>query len=119
MNNQDIIFIKRLKIETYLGIYDWEQIKKQPIVLNIKIGLNNKAMTTNNINDTINYKDVYEKIIAFVETGKIHLIETLAEQVASLILENFSTNYVKIQITKPKALKNAIAGITIVRIKKT
>jgi dihydroneopterin aldolase len=115
MINQDIIFIKKLKIETYLGIYDWEQTKKQSIMLDIKIGIDNKAAKTNNLNDTINYQSVYNKLVEFITSGKFQLIETLAEQVAYLLFENFPTNYVKIKITKPFALKNALVGITLKR----
>jgi dihydroneopterin aldolase len=118
MKKQDIIFIKKLKIETYLGIDDWEQTTKQPIMLNIKIGMNNKAAKTNNINDTINYREVYEKIVVFVGRGKFQLIENLAEQLANLVLESFpATIYVRVQVTKPQALKDALAGVIVERSK--
>ena len=116
MNNQDTIFIKKLKIQAFLGIHSWEQTTKQPIILDIKIGIGNKAAHTNKIIDAVNYQEVYDKVVNFVENNKFQLIENFAEHITNLILENFPTvTYVKLKVTKPYALMEALAGITIKR----
>ena len=120
LTNKDTIFINNLKIKTYVGIYDWEQKKKQTIIVDLHINADlKKAAYSNDINDTINYQKIYNAIINFVENNKFQLIENLAEQITSLLLENFPIEYVKLQLTKPKALKKCSVGIIIERNKNT
>ncbi len=113
---KDIIFIRGIKIKTYIGVHPTEKTHKQTVILDLEIEVNaKKAAQTDKIENTLNYQDVCNTVITFVKASKFNLIETLAEKVAALVLENFPTNHIKLHVTKPQALKPAIVGITIER----
>lgn len=117
MRNQDFIVINNLQVETFVGINASEQSDRQPVIINIKMAVNNKAALSNDIMDAINYKDVYDKVTNFVIYGRFQLLENMAEQIAHLLLENFLIHYVKIEINKPNALNKAIAGTIVERVR--
>jgi len=104
----DKIFIRALKTEAIIGIFDWERQVKQTVVIDIEMAANiHKAALTDAIADTLNYKGVAKRVLAFVEASKFHLVETLAEHVAMLILEEFAVEWVSIVLSKPGAVRNS------------
>ena len=104
----DKIFIHALKTETIVGIFDWERQVKQTVVLDIEFSADiRKAALTDSIDDTLNYKRVAKRVLAFVEGSSFHLVETLAEHVAMLILEEFAVNRVSIALSKPGAIRSS------------
>ncbi len=104
----DKIFIRALKTEAIIGIFDWERQVKQTVVIDIEMAANiHKAALTDAITDTLNYKGVAKRVLAFVEASKFHLVETLAEHVAMLILEEFAVEWVSIVLSKPGAVRNS------------
>ena len=79
----DIVFINDLRIETIIGIYDWERKVKQTISLDLQMGADiRRAAATDAIDDTLNYKAVAKRLIAFVGASEYQLVETLAEKIA-------------------------------------
>lgn len=113
----DTIFIHALKTEAIIGIFDWERQVKQTIVVDIVMGADvRKAALTDSIDDTLNYKRVAKRVLAFVEESKFHLVETLAEHVAMLIIEEFDVATVQINLSKPGAIRSSHdVGISIER----
>jgi dihydroneopterin aldolase len=104
----DKIFIRALKTEAIIGIFDWERQVKQTVVIDIEMAANiHKAALTDAIADTLNYKGVAKRVLAFVEASHFHLVETLAEHVAMLILEEFAVEWVSIVLSKPGAVRNS------------
>ena len=104
----DKIFIHALKTETIIGIYDWERQVRQTVLVDIEIGADiRKAALTDSIEDTLNYKRVAKRVLAFVEASQFHLVETLAEHVAMLILEEFGVGWVRITLSKPGAVRSS------------
>lgn len=104
----DKIFIHALKTEAIIGIFDWERQVKQTVIVDIEISADiHKAARSDSINDTLNYKRVAKRVLAFVEESKFHLVETLAEHVAMLILEDFGIAWVRISLSKPGAIRNS------------
>jgi len=102
----DKIFIHALKTEAIIGIFDWERQVKQTVIVDIEIGADiRKAAQSDSIEDTLNYKRVAKRVLAFVEGSKFHLVETLAEHVAMLILDDFGIAWVRISLSKPGAPK--------------
>ena len=66
----DIIFISELKIETLIGIYEWEKTVPQTIELNIEVGLRGEHATkSGKIGDTIDYS----RVVGRVEIGRAHV----------------------------------------------
>jgi dihydroneopterin aldolase len=104
----DKIFIRALKTEAIIGIFDWERQVKQTVVVDIEMAADiRKAALTDAIADTLNYKGVAKRVLAFVEASQFHLVETLAEHVAMLILEEFAVEWVSIVLSKPGAVRNS------------
>jgi len=104
----DKIFIHALKDEAIIGIYDWERQVRQTVLIDIELAADiRKAALTDSIDDTLNYKRVAKRILAFVEGSQFHLVETLAEHVAMLVLEEFGLAWVGITLSKPGAVRSS------------
>ena len=104
----DKIFIHALKTETIVGIFDWERQVKQTVVMDIEFSANiAKAALSDSIDDTLNYKGVAKRVLAFVDESSFHLVETLAEHIAMLILEEFGVSWVSITLSKPGAIRSS------------
>jgi dihydroneopterin aldolase len=104
----DKIFIHALKTETIVGIFDWERQVKQTVVMDIEFSADiAKAAMSDSIDDTLNYKRVAKRVLAFVEESSFHLVETLAEHIAMLILEEFGVGWVRICLSKPGAIRSS------------
>jgi dihydroneopterin aldolase len=104
----DKIFIHALKTETIVGIFDWERQVKQTVVMDIEFSADiRKAALSDSIDDTLNYKGVAKRVLAFVEESRFHLVETLAEHVAMLLLEEFGVSWVSITLSKPGAIRSS------------
>ena len=104
----DKIFIHTLKTEAIVGIFDWERQVKQTVVIDLELSADiRKAALTDSIEDTLNYKAVAKRVLGFVEASQFHLVETLAEHVAMLVLEQFGVQSVSITLSKPGAIRNS------------
>src|SRR5665213_4093142 len=96
----DKIFIHALKTETIVGIFDWERQVKQTVVMDIEFSADiTKAALSDSIDDTLNYKGVAKRVLAFIEESRFHLVETLAEHIAMLILEEFAAAAVHLSLS--------------------
>jgi dihydroneopterin aldolase len=113
----DTIFIHALKAEAIIGIFDWERQVKQTVLLDIEMNADiRKAALSDSIEDTLNYKGVAKRVLAFVQASKFHLVETLSEHVAMLVLAEFEVRTVRIALSKPGAVRNSKdVGIVISR----
>jgi dihydroneopterin aldolase len=104
----DKIFIHALKTETIVGIFDWERQVKQTVVMDIEFSADiRKAAISDSIDDTLNYKGVAKRVLAFVDESSFHLVETLAEHIAMLVLEEFGVSWVSIALSKPGAIRDS------------
>ena len=104
----DRIFVRDLRTEAIIGIFDWERKVRQTLSFDLEFpGDIRRAAATDRIEDTLNYKSVAKRVLAFVEASEYQLVETLAEQVAQLILREFAVEWVKITLNKPGALRGS------------
>jgi 7,8-dihydroneopterin aldolase/epimerase/oxygenase len=104
----DIIFLGGLEVDTVIGIYDWERTIKQTIALDIEMGFDiRKAAATDDIAHALDYKTVSDRIIHFVEQSEFYLVETLIEEIAKILLTEFSIPWVKITLNKKGAISRA------------
>ena len=104
----DIIFIRDLRIETVIGIYDWERQIKQTVSIDLEIGADiRKAAATDSIGDTLNYKVVAKRLIEFVGESRFFLVETLGERIAELILNEFQLPWLRLTLSKPGAVRGS------------
>jgi len=113
----DIIFISELKIETKIGIYDWEKQVPQTIQLDLEVGLPGAhAAKSGKIGDTIDYSKIVGRIEQLFKEQHFSLLEKAAEAMADLITREFKAPWVKISIAKLGALRNVKKlGVTIER----
>ena len=110
----DIIFLSDLRIETVIGIFDWERKIKQTVIFDLEMGSDiKKAAATDHIDDTLDYKAVAKRVIQFVEESEFQLVETLAEKVAQLILDEFNVPWLRLKLNKSGAIRGA-SGVGIV-----
>jgi dihydroneopterin aldolase len=104
----DIVFINDLRIETIIGIYDWERKVKQTISLDLELGTDiRKSAETDAIEDTLNYKAVAKRMVAFVSDSEYQLVETLAEKIAEIVLAEFDLPWLKLTVHKPGAVRGS------------
>jgi len=104
----DRIFLRELRTETIIGIFDWERKIRQTISVDLEFpGDIRRAAASDRIEDTLNYKSVAKRVLAFVEASEYQLVETLAEQVAQLILREFAVEWVKVTLNKPGAVRGS------------
>jgi dihydroneopterin aldolase len=104
----DIVFISDLRIETIIGIYDWERKVKQTISLDLEMGADiQRAAATDAIEDTLNYKAVSKRLIGFVGESEYQLVETLAEKIAEILIGEFSVPWLRLTVHKPGAVRGS------------
>ncbi len=104
----DIIFLGGLEIDTVIGIYDWERQIKQTIVLDIEMAWDiSKAAETDDIAHTLDYKSVSDRVVQFVEQSEFFLVETLIEEIANILRNEFNIPWVKIILNKRGAISRA------------
>jgi dihydroneopterin aldolase len=104
----DIVYIRDLRIETVIGIYDWERRVRQTVALDLEMAADvQRAAATDNIADALNYKAVAKRLIAFVEASQFQLVETLAERVAEIVMGEFGVPWLRLRLNKEGALRGA------------
>jgi 2-amino-4-hydroxy-6-hydroxymethyldihydropteridine diphosphokinase len=113
----DKVFIEGLEIEALIGIYDWERRIRQPLRFDLEMSFDNRVPAASDaIADTLDYKAVSKRLIAFVSQSDFGLVETLAERCAEIVLREFNVAKVKLKLSKPGAVRGANAvGVIIKR----
>ena len=117
MRQMDIIFLRGLHIETTIGIYDWERVIKQSVILDLEMATDIRtAAASDDIADTIDYKAISKRVIAYVEASEFLLVETLAERLAELLMREFGIPWLRLCLNKKGAISGASdVGIIIER----
>ena len=101
----DIVYIRDLRIETVIGIYDWERKIRQTVSLDLEMGTDiRRAGQTDSIEDTLDYKSVAKRLIQYVGDSEFQLVETLAERISEIVLNEFNVPWMKLRLSKPGAV---------------
>ncbi|KOR33221.1 dihydroneopterin aldolase [Achromatium sp. WMS3] len=104
----DTVFLHGLRIETVIGVYDWERNIKQPVILDIDMGTDvSRSAVTDNIKDALDYKAVAKRLITYVEKSEFQLVETLAENCALILLKEFKIPWIRLKVNKIGAISGA------------
>ena len=107
-DGHDTIFLRDLRIETIVGIWDWERKIRQTVSIDLEMGADiRKAAASDDIADTLNYKLVAKRVQAFVGDSSFQLVETMAERIAGIILDEFDLPWVVVSVNKPGAINGA------------
>ncbi len=113
----DTLFLHDFNLQLVIGVYEWERSSTQTVRLDLDIGLpDRRAGQTDDIADAINYAEVAQEIRLMAAQRNFNLIETLAEQIAALVLERFGAPWIRVRATKPSVVRDAAqVGICIER----
>ena len=113
----DKLFIRELKVETIIGFLDWERRVKQNVSIDLELATDaRRAAQTDAVRSALNYDDLARRLTEFVGQSQFHLVESLAEAVARIALQEFGAPWVKVTIAKPGAVDGARdVGIVIER----
>ena len=113
----DTVFIQGLKATTTIGVYQHERKIKQTIIIDLKMSFDNRPPgLSDNLGDALDYEAISQRTISYVESSKHYLIESMAENLSRLLLEEFSIDKLILTISKPGAVSTADnIGVRIVR----
>jgi len=113
----DTVFLRDLKIDTVIGIYGWERRVRQTLIFDLEMSADvAKAAKTDKIEDALNYKSIAKRLRQYVGESEFELIETLAEECARIIREEFNVAWVKLTLNKKGAVRGATdVGVIIER----
>lgn len=113
----DIIFIRELRADAWIGIYEWEKLRPQTLDFNLEIGLDtHRAGESDNIRDTVDYGKVVERIRADLKDQHFKLLEALAEHISQVVLHDFKAQWVKVSVAKIAHMRGVkLVGVTISR----
>lgn len=104
----DIVFIRDLRIETVIGIFDWERSIRQTISLDLEMGTDiRRAAVSDDIGDTLDYKAVSKRLIEFVGASEFRLVEALAGNIADIVLGEFNVPWLRLVVHKPGAVRGS------------
>jgi len=104
----DTIFLTALKVETTIGIWDWERKIKQTVVIDLEMGTDIRdAVESDDIKDALNYKLIAKRVQQFVADSSYQLVEALTGRIAEVILDEFDVPWVQVRVNKIGAIRNA------------
>ena len=119
MSTEDTIFLHDLRVETIVGIWDWERKIRQTVRIDLELGADiARAAASDDIDSTLNYKNVAKRVQEFVGASDFQLVETLAEKTAEVVLSEFDVPWIRLRVSKPGAIRGADdVGVLIHRTK--
>ncbi|MEO7775361.1 MAG: dihydroneopterin aldolase [Steroidobacteraceae bacterium] len=104
----DRIFLRGLAIECTIGFIEWERRVKQTVVIELEIPVDcARAAQTDSVANTVDYKKIAKRIIGYVEASQFLLVESLAHNIAVLLLREFDLAWVKLEVNKPGAIRGS------------
>ncbi len=108
MKYADRILIEGLEVRTVIGVFDWEREIRQTVRLDMEMAWDiSRAVASDAIEDTLNYKAVAKRLISFVEGSSFGLIESLAESCATIVLDEFGVPWLRLKLSKPGAVRGS------------
>ena len=104
----DRIFLRGLAAECIIGFIDWERRVRQTVVVDLELPVDcRRAAASDEVADTVDYKRVAKRVLAYIEASEFKLVETLAHRLALLLLEEFGVEWVRVSLNKPGAIRNS------------
>lgn len=104
----DIVFIEKIEVATVIGVYDWEKTISQCLTLDLQMAWDNRLAAENDdISKALDYAKVAEAVEQFAANSRFELVETFAERLAALLMQQFGIVWIKLKVTKPGAVATA------------
>jgi dihydroneopterin aldolase len=113
----DTIFLRGLQVDCIIGFIDWERQLPQTVVVDLEVPCDcARAAASDAVADTVDYKKLAKRVLAYVGESQFHLLETLAHKLALLLIEEFGLPWVRLSINKPGAIRHSRdVGVSIER----
>ena len=113
----DTVYITGLRAQTVIGVYDWERNIRQGVVLDLEMASDNRrAASEDRIEEALDYATISSRLLSFMEDSEFQLIETMAEQIAALVMAEFQVPWLRLRLGKPGAVAAAeTVGVQIER----
>jgi dihydroneopterin aldolase len=113
----DRIFLRGLSAECIIGFIDWERHTPQTLLIDLELPCDcTRAARNDSVEDTIDYKRVAKRVLAWIPDTQFHLVETLAHRLALLLLAEFALEWVRVTVNKPGAIRHSRdVGVSIER----
>ena len=113
----DVLFIHGLRLDTEIGVYEWEKNIKQPISLDIEASTDARTpAASDQLRDALDYQKISDRVTEFINSKHFQLVETVAESVATILQQEFGVSWVKVRVSKLSAIKTVNAvGVVIER----
>ena len=117
----DIVYLNDLRVDTVIGVYDWERRTRQTVILDIEMGTDiRRAAETDSIEHALDYKAVAKRLFVYIGASEFKLVETLAERIAGILLEEFTVPWCRVRLNKKGAVRGVRdVGVIIERGQKT
>lgn len=114
---RDLVFVYGLRVEALIGVHAWERELRQVLLVDLDLAADVRAAAARDaLSDTLDYQALTERVSGFVSVSSYQLLESLAEALASLLIEEFAISWLRLRITKPGAVPGADAvGVLIER----
>lgn len=108
----DQVFIRGLEMDAVIGAYDWERDIRQRLVLDLDMAWDIRpAARSDDLTLALDYAAVSQRLLDYVGNSSFELVETLAERVAALVIDEFGVPWLRLSITKPGAVTQATGGV--------
>ncbi|NIC04598.1 dihydroneopterin aldolase [Billgrantia bachuensis] len=116
----DCVLIESLELETVIGVYDWERSIRQRLTLDLELATDIRpAAADDDLTKTLDYAAISQRIAGFADEHDFALVETFAERLAQLLMEEFGVPWLRLTLRKPGAVPAAAAvGVRIERGKR-
>ena len=104
----DIIYLHGLKVDCVIGVWEWERRITQTITIDLDMGFDiSKAARSDELGDTLSYKDVSKRVESFVRESEFALVEKLVEEIANILTNEFDIGWCRVRVNKFGAVRNA------------
>lgn len=104
----NIVYIRGLRAQAIIGVYEWERHKRQTLVLDLEMASDTmRAAASDQIADALDYAELSRRVIALVESSQYQLLETLADAVAQMVIGDFDVPWLRLRVSKPGAVEEA------------
>ena len=111
----DQVFIRGLEVDAVIGAYDWERDIRQRLVLDLDMGWDIRpAARSDELSLALDYAAVSQRLLEYVGNSSFELVETLAERLAALIIDEFGVPWLRLGIPKTGAVPQAGGGVGVI-----
>jgi dihydroneopterin aldolase len=114
---EDRIFLRGLSVECIIGFIDWERRTPQTLLIDLELPCDcRRAARNDSVDDTVDYKRVAKRVLAWLPETQFQLVETLAHRLAMLLLAEFALEWIRVSVNKPGAIRHSRdVGVSIER----